>query len=86
MCGDFKNASLDNDNCVTRTDANPEQFAAWGSVARGNKANHSTSTKADDEAFVLSKDIAKKIEDEMTYPGQVKVCVIRETRAVDYAR
>jgi ribonucrease Y len=41
---------------------------------------------SDDQAFVLSKDIARKIEQEMTYPGQVKVCVIRETRAVDYAR
>jgi ribonuclease Y len=41
---------------------------------------------SDEEAFILSKDIARKIEDEMTYPGQVKVCVIRETRAVEYAR
>lgn len=40
----------------------------------------------DDQAFVLSKEIARKIEDELTYPGQIKVCVIRETRAVDYAR
>ena len=41
---------------------------------------------SDDQAFVLSKEIARKIEDELTYPGQVKVCVIRESRAVDYAR
>ncbi|OQA04394.1 MAG: Ribonuclease Y [bacterium ADurb.Bin400] len=34
----------------------------------------------------LSKDIAKRIEDEVQYPGQVKVTVIRETRAVEYAR
>lgn len=40
----------------------------------------------DDQAYSLSKEIARKIEDELTYPGQVKVCVIRETRAVDYAR
>ena len=40
----------------------------------------------DDQAFVLSKEIARKIEDELTYPGQIKVTVIRETRAVDYAR
>lgn len=40
----------------------------------------------DDEAFVLSKKIARKIEEEMTYPGQIKVCVIRETRAIDYAK
>ena len=37
-------------------------------------------------AVVLAKDVAKKIEAEMTYPGQIKVHVIRETRAVEYAR
>ncbi len=40
----------------------------------------------DERAVVLAKDIAKKIEAEMTYPGQIKVNVIRETRAVEYAR
>lgn len=40
----------------------------------------------DDAALMLSKDITKKIEKEMTYPGQIKVTVIRETRAVGYAR
>jgi ribonuclease Y len=40
----------------------------------------------DERALVLAKDIAKKIEAEMTYPGQIKVHVIRETRAVEYAR
>ncbi len=40
----------------------------------------------DDQAFALSKEIARKIENELTYPGQIKVCVIRETRAVDYAK
>ena len=34
----------------------------------------------------LSNEIAKKIQDEMTYPGQVKITVIRETRAVSYAK
>jgi ribonuclease Y len=38
------------------------------------------------EAETLSFDIAKKIQDEMTYPGQVKITVIRETRAVSYAK
>jgi ribonuclease Y len=40
----------------------------------------------DNEAVVLSKDIAKKVESELSYPGQIKVTVIRETRAVDYAK
>ncbi|MDD2337738.1 MAG: ribonuclease Y [Geobacteraceae bacterium] len=40
----------------------------------------------DERAVVLAKDIAKKIEAEMTYPGQIKVNVIRETRATEYAR
>jgi len=40
----------------------------------------------DDKSFLLCKDIAKKIERELTYPGQIKVTVIRETRAVEYAR
>ncbi len=39
----------------------------------------------DDEAFILSRDIAKKIEENLTYPGQIKVTVIREVRAVEYA-
>jgi ribonuclease Y len=41
---------------------------------------------SDHDAEVLSQDIAKKIQDEMTYPGQVKVTVIRETRAVSFAK
>jgi len=41
---------------------------------------------SDSDAEILSHDIAQKIQDEMTYPGQVKVTVIRETRAVSYAK
>ena len=41
---------------------------------------------SDDQMVVLSRDIAKKIEDEMEYPGQIKVNVIRESRVVDYAK
>lgn len=40
----------------------------------------------DEKAFMLCKDISKRIEKELTYPGQIKVTVIRETRAIDYAR
>jgi ribonucrease Y len=40
----------------------------------------------DDHAFVICRDVAKKIEKELTYPGQIKVTVIREVRAVDYAK
>ncbi len=41
---------------------------------------------SDDGAVVLSKDVARKIEESLTYPGQIKVTVIRETRAVEYAK
>ncbi|MEN6320758.1 MAG: ribonuclease Y [Syntrophaceae bacterium] len=41
---------------------------------------------SDDDAFMLCKDIIKKIEADLTYPGQIKVTVIRETRVSDYAR
>jgi len=40
----------------------------------------------DKETELLSFDLAKKIQDEMTYPGQVKITVIRETRAISYAK
>ena len=40
----------------------------------------------DDQAFWLAKDVTKRIEGEMQYPGQIKVTVMRETRAVEYAR
>jgi ribonuclease Y len=41
---------------------------------------------SDEEALMLSQDIARKIEKELNYPGQIKVTVIRETRAVEYAK
>lgn len=40
---------------------------------------------SDEESTLLSRDIAKKIEESLTFPGQIKVTVIRETRAVEYA-
>ena len=41
---------------------------------------------SDEQAMWLSKDIARKIEQELTYPGQIRVTVIREMRAVEYAK
>ena len=46
----------------------------------------SSEVVSDDQSHVLAKDIARKIENEMTYPGQIRVNVIRETRATDYAK
>lgn len=40
----------------------------------------------DSDATLLSQDIARKIEEQLTYPGQIRVTVIRETRAVEYAK
>ena len=40
----------------------------------------------DNQAIFLAKDIAKKIESELEYPGQIKVNVIREWRCVEYAK
>ncbi|HHX32040.1 MAG TPA: ribonuclease Y, partial [Bacteroidales bacterium] len=40
----------------------------------------------DQDTEKLSDEIARKIQTEMTYPGQVKITVIRETRAVSYAK
>ena len=41
---------------------------------------------SDEQARVLSKDIARKVESQLAYPGQIRVSVVRETRAVDYAK
>ncbi len=40
----------------------------------------------DDQAYWLSKNVAKKIEKELDYPGQIKVTLIREMRVVEYAK
>ena len=40
---------------------------------------------SDEESVMISRDIVKKIEESLTFPGQIKVTVIRETRAVEYA-
>jgi ribonuclease Y len=41
---------------------------------------------SDDDAVVLSRDVARKIESNLSYPGQIKITVIRETRAVEFAK
>ena len=41
---------------------------------------------SDAESTLLARDVAKKIEEGLDYPGQIKVTVIRETRAVDFAK
>ena len=41
---------------------------------------------SDDSMKILARDIEKKIESELDYPGQIKVSVIRESRHVDYAK
>ena len=40
----------------------------------------------DDAAALLSREIAREIEEKLEYPGQIKVTVIRETRAVEFAK
>ena len=63
--------------CRSRSRCRPAAKSASWSRAR---------TISDEEAVWLSKDIARRIENELEYPGQIKVTVIRETRAVDYAK
>ncbi len=41
---------------------------------------------SDDDMVLLARDLSKKIEDELEYPGQIKVNVIRESRVTDYAK
>ena len=41
---------------------------------------------SDEEIAVLARDVSKRIESELQYPGQIKVNVMREVRAVDYAK
>jgi ribonuclease Y len=40
----------------------------------------------DDEAYLIAHDIAKRVADEMTFPGEIRVTVLRETRAIEVAR
>ena len=41
---------------------------------------------SEDQMVLLARDIAKKIEEELEYPGQIKVNLLRETKAIEYAK
>ena len=41
---------------------------------------------SDSDMVIMARDVAKRVESEMEYPGQIKVNVIRETRVIDYAK
>ena len=41
---------------------------------------------SDEQAYVLARNMVRKIEDELQYPGQIRVTVIRETRCVEFAK
>jgi len=41
---------------------------------------------SEDQMVILARELAKRIEDELEYPGQIKVHVLRETKVVDYAK
>ena len=41
---------------------------------------------SDDDMVLMAREISKRIENELEYPGQIKVNVIRESRAIDYAK
>ena len=41
---------------------------------------------SEDQMVLLAREIAKKIEDELEYPGQIKVNLLRETKAIEYAK
>jgi ribonuclease Y len=41
---------------------------------------------SDEKMVIIARDIAKKIEDELEYPGQIKVNIVRENRVIDFAK
>jgi ribonuclease Y len=40
----------------------------------------------DEQAYVLARNIARKVEDSLNYPGQIRVTIVRETRCVEFAK
>jgi ribonuclease Y len=41
---------------------------------------------SDEQAYALARSISRKIEEELQYPGQIRVTVVRETRCIEYAK
>ena len=52
----------------------------------GGGPSRSAEQVSDDDMVLMAREISKRIEDELEYPGQIKVNVIRESRATDYAK
>ena len=68
------------------TDINVSTFSFAIQAGREIRIIAKPDEVGDDAIGLLARDISKKIESELEYPGQIKVNVVRETRAVDYAK
>ncbi len=82
--GNLRQASGDLERIATSFSGVQSSFAIQ--AGREIRVMVSSDQVTDDQSVIMARDIAKKIEAEMTYPGQIKVNVIRETRSVEYAR
>ena len=65
-----------------------ERPPAWSHIQAGREIRIMVKPEevSEDEMILLARDIAKKIENELEYPGQIKVHLLRETKAVEYAK